>query len=44
MRKESLPWISCEIRAAMRARNYHCTKAKRTKKAEDWEKNRLLRN
>ena len=33
-----------EIRAAMRARNYHCTKAKRTRKAEDWEKYRLLRN
>ena len=44
VRKESLPWISREIRAAMRARNYHCTKAKRTRKAEDWEKYRLLRN
>ena len=34
VRKESLPWISHEIRAAMRARNYHCTSAKRTTKAE----------
>ena len=44
VRDKSLPWISHEIRALMRARSYYCTKAKKSKKVEDWDKYKRLRN
>ena len=44
VRKKTLPWITWETRALMRACNYHCTKAKRTKKDIDWKKYKKLRN
>lgn len=44
VRRKSLPWITREIRVLMRARNYLCTKAKKNRKAEDWEQYKKLRN
>ena len=41
--KKTLPLITWEISPLMRAHNYHCTKAKRTKDT-DWEKYKKLRN
>lgn len=35
VRKKTLPWITSDIRALMRARNYFGTKAKKSKKTED---------
>ena len=36
VKKKTRPWITSDIRALMRARNYFGTKAKKSKKAEDW--------
>ena len=44
VRRKSLPWITQEVRAMMRARSYFCTKAKRGRKVEDWEQYKRLRN
>ena len=44
VRKRTLPWISQDIRVLMRARNYYCKKAKRSKLEEDWVQYRSLRN
>ena len=44
VRKKILSWISQEIRLLMRAGNYHCTKAKKTKKSKGWEQYKRLRN
>ena len=44
VRRKTLPWITQDIRALMRTRSYFLTKAKKSRKAEDWEKFRRLRN
>ena len=44
VREKSLPWIGNDVRRLMRARNYHCTKARKSKRAEDWMQYRKLRN
>ena len=44
VKKKTLPWITSDIRALMRARNYFGTKAKKSKRAEDWEHFKKLRN
>ena len=44
VRMKSLPWISREIRVLMRARTYHLTKAKRSKRMEDWVRFKSFRN
>ena len=44
VKSDSLPWISSEIRVLMRARNYLCTKAKSSRRDEDWERYRKLKN
>ena len=44
VRDKSMPWISREIRMLMRKRSYQCTKAKKSKKAEDWARYKTLRN
>ena len=43
VRKKSLPWITRDIRALMRARNYHCCKAKKTGKEDDWQQYKKLK-
>ena len=37
VRRKTLPWITQEVCALMRARSYYCTKAKKSGKMEDWE-------
>ena len=44
VRAKTLPWIGKEVRKLMKARTYYCTKAKKSKKVEDWEQYRRLRN
>ena len=44
VRRKGLPWISRGIRVMMRARTYYFTKAKKSRKAEDWERFRCIRN
>jgi len=44
MKATSLPWITQEIRALMRTRNYFCSKAKSSGRNEDWVMYRRLRN
>ncbi len=44
MRAQTLPWIDCEVRKLMRAKSYYRTKARKSKKVEDWEQYRKLRN
>ena len=44
VRSKSLPWITHGIRALMRARSYFSTKAKKSRKDEDWEKYKSVRN
>lgn len=44
VRDSSLPWIDQKLRKLIHVRNYYSTKAKRGKKAEDWEKYWRLRN
>ena len=44
MRRKTLPWITQEIRALMRVKSYFLTKARKSKKTEDWDKFRKLRN
>ena len=44
MREKTLPWIGNDVRRLMRARNYHRTKARNSKRAEDWMQYRKLRN
>ena len=44
VKKKTFPWITSDIRALMRARNYFRTKAKKSKRAEDWEHFKKLRN
>ena len=41
---KTLPWIGSDVRILMRARNYYCAKAKKTKKEEDWKQYRKLKN
>ena len=36
VRKQSLPWVSSELRKLMMTRNSYMTKAKRTSRSEDW--------
>ena len=43
-REHSLPWINQGLRKMMRMRNYYGTKAKKSKKPEDWEKYKTVRN
>lgn len=43
MHSKSLPWISREIWVLMRARTYHLTKAKKSRKFEDWAKFKSIR-
>ena len=44
VRMKSLPWISREIRVLMRARSYYLTKAKKSKRMEDWVSFKSVRN
>ena len=44
VRSKSLPWITHGVRALMRARSYFSTKAKKSRKVEDWEKYKSVRN
>ena len=44
VRRKTLPWITQEIRALMRVKSYFLTKARKSKKTEDWDKFRKLRN
>ena len=44
MRQKSLPWVTREIRALMRAHSYWLTKARKSKLAEDWVQYRKMRN
>ena len=44
VREKTLPWIGNDVRRLMRARNYHRTKARNSKRAEDWMQYRKLRN
>ena len=41
---KSLPWISREIRVLMRARLYYLTKAKKSKRMEDWVSFKSVKN
>ena len=44
VKRKSLPWISREIHAMMRARSYSFNKTKKSRKVEDWEKFKKVRN
>ena len=44
VRNKCLPWITHGVRALMRARSYFSTKAKKSRKVEDWEKYKKVRN
>ena len=44
VRAKTLPWIGSDVRALMRARNYYCTKAKKSNNVDDWNLYRKLRN
>ena len=44
VRAQSLPWIGRSVRKLMRARNYYCTKAKKSRNQDDWKQYRKLRN
>ena len=44
VRSKSLPRTSREIRVLMRVRTYHLTKAKKSRKLEDWAKFKSIRN
>ena len=44
VRTKTLPWITRELRVLMKARNYHCNKAKTSGSEEDWKHYRELRN
>ena len=44
VKRRTLPWISHDIRVLMRARNYYCKKARRSKREEDWMQYRCLRH
>ena len=44
VRTKTLPWITRELRVLMRARNYHCNKAKKSGSEEDWKHYKELRN
>lgn len=44
VKSSSFPWIGREIRALMWERNYPCTKAKNSKRDEDWVQYHKLKN
>ncbi len=44
VKSNALPWIDRDIRVLMRVRNYLHTKAKASKRSEDWERYRNVRN
>ena len=44
VRAQSLPWIGRSVRKLMRARNYYCTKSKKSRNQDDWKQYRKLRN
>ena len=44
VRTKTLPLITRELHVLMRARNYHCNKAKKSGSEEDWKHYRELRN
>ena len=43
-RVRTLPWLTQEVCALMRARSHYCTKAKKSGNVEDWEQYKRLRN
>ena len=43
VRKKNLPWITRNIQVMMRARRFHYTKAKKSRKVEDWEHFKKIR-
>ena len=44
VRKKTLPWITRDIRVMMRARSFYYTKAKKSRRVEDWEQFKKIRN